>query len=93
MGCGFYENVSYVFTERSVLEKYGFATVDEKLELSNPIAEELNALRSTILTNLLQAVKRNVSYSKRSIPLFEIGAVFDQQRQQKEVLSLSFQGM
>lgn len=92
VGCGFYENVSYVFTQKSVLEKYGFTTLDENLELSNPIAEELNTLRSTILTNLLQAVKRNVSYSKKSIPLFEIGAVFDAQRQQKEVFSFVFSG-
>lgn len=92
VGCGFYENVSYVFTQRSVLEKYGFATVEENLELSNPIAEELNTLRTTILTNLLQAVKRNVSYSKKSIPLFEIGTVFDPQRQEKEVLSFVFSG-
>lgn len=92
VGCGFYENVSYVFTQKSVLEKYGFATLDEKLELSNPIAEELNTLRSTILTNLLQAAKRNVSYSQKSIPLFEIGAVFDAQRQQKEVISFVFSG-
>jgi len=92
VGCGFYENVSYLFTQSSVLKKYGFATIEEKLELSNPIAEELNALRTTILTNLLQAVKRNVSYSKKSIPLFEIGTVFDAQREEKEVLSLVFSG-
>lgn len=92
VGCGFYENVSYIFTQKSVLEKYGFPTVEEKLELSNPIAEELNTLRTTILTNLLQAVKRNVSYSKKSIPLFEIGTVFDPQREEKEVLSIVFSG-
>jgi phenylalanyl-tRNA synthetase beta chain len=92
VGCGFYENVSYIFTQKSVLEKYGFPTVEEKLELSNPIAEELNTLRTTILTNLLQAVKRNVSYSKKSISLFEIGTVFDPQREEKEVLSIVFSG-
>lgn len=91
-GCGFYENMSYVFTQKSVLETYGFPTVNEGLELSNPIAEELNTLRSTILANLLFAVKRNVNYSRKSIPLFEIGAVFDSQRQQREVLSLVFSG-
>ena len=47
VGAGFYENVSYVFSEKSLLEKYGFATIDEALELANPIAEELNTLRST----------------------------------------------
>ncbi len=92
VGCGFYENVSYVFTQKSVLEQYGFSTLDESLELANPIAEELNTLRSTILTNLLSAVKRNVSHSKKSVPLFEIGAIFDAQRNQREVISFVFSG-
>jgi len=92
VGAGFYENVSYVFSERALLEKYGFSTVEEALELSNPIAEELNTLRSTILVNLLNAVKRNVSYTKKSIPLFEIGAVFGSKREQSEVLSFVFSG-
>ncbi|MDQ1324977.1 MAG: phenylalanyl-tRNA synthetase beta chain [Campylobacterota bacterium] len=92
IGVGFYENVSYVFTEKSVLERYGFSTIEERLELSNPIVEELNTLRSTILINLLNAVKRNVSYTKKSIPLFEIGTVFGSRREQKEVLSFVFSG-
>jgi phenylalanyl-tRNA synthetase beta chain len=92
VGAGFYENVSYVFSERTLLEKYGFSTVEESLELTNPIAEELNTLRSTVLVNLLNAVKRNVSYTKKSIPLFEIGAVFGSKREQSEVLSFVFSG-
>ncbi len=92
VGVSFYENVSYVFSERALLEKYGFSTVDEDLELANPIAEELNTLRSTILVNLLNAVKRNVSYSKKSIPLFEMGAVFGSKREQSEVISFVFSG-
>ena len=92
VGVSFYENVSYVFSERAQLEKYGFSTVEESLELANPIAEELNTLRSTILVNLLNAVKRNVSYSKKSIPLFEIGSVFGSKREQKEVISFVFSG-
>ncbi|WP_415406315.1 phenylalanine--tRNA ligase subunit beta [Sulfurovum sp. CS9] len=92
VGAGFYENVSYVFSERALLEKYGFPTVEEALDLSNPIAEELNTLRSTILVNLLNATRRNVSYTKKSIPLFEIGAVFGSNREQAEVLSFVFCG-
>jgi len=92
VGVWFYENVSYVFSERALLAKYGFSTLEEALELANPIAEELNTLRSTILVNLLNAVKRNVSYSKKSIPLFEMGAVFGSKREQSEVMSFVFSG-
>ena len=92
VGAGFYENVSYVFSDRTLLEKYGFSTVEEDLELANPIAEELNTLRSTVLVNLLNAVKRNVSYSKKSIALFEIGAIFGSKREQSEVISFVISG-
>jgi phenylalanyl-tRNA synthetase beta chain len=92
VGAGYYENVSYVFSDKILLEKYGFAVTEEALELANPIAEELNTLRSTILINLLNAAKRNVSYSKKSIPLFEIGAIFDAKRIQSEVMSFLFSG-
>jgi len=92
VGALFYENVSYVFSERALLEKYGFDTTEESLDLANPIAEELNTLRSTILVNLLNAVKRNISYSMKSVPLFEIGAVFGKKREQREVISFVFSG-
>jgi phenylalanyl-tRNA synthetase beta chain len=92
VGAGFYENVSYVFSERALLEKYGFSTLEEALELANPIAEELNTLRSTILVNLLNAAKRNISYSKKTIPLFEIGAIFGSRREQSEKISFIFSG-
>ncbi|CAA6808759.1 MAG: Phenylalanyl-tRNA synthetase beta chain (EC [uncultured Sulfurovum sp.] len=92
VGVGYYENVSYVFSDKTLLQKYGFVVTQEELELANPIAEELNTLRSTILVNLLNAVKRNVSYSKKSIPLFEIGAVFGDKREQSEVISFVFSG-
>ena len=89
---GLHENVSYLFSERNKLEAYGFDLLSKELDLTNPIAEELNTLRSTILVNLLETVKRNVNYTAKSVGLFEIGAVFDAQRKQKEVLSLIFSG-
>ncbi len=89
---GLHENISYLFADRSKLETYGFATLPKELDVTNPIAEDLNTLRTTILTNLLEAVKRNVNYTAKSIGLFEIGAIFDSKREQKDVLSLVFSG-
>ena len=92
VGVGYYENVSYAFSDKTLLEKYGFPVTQKFLELANPIAEELNTLRSTILVNMLNAVKRNVSYTKKSIPLFEIGTVFTSKREESEVISFVFSG-
>ncbi|NOR55118.1 MAG: phenylalanine--tRNA ligase subunit beta [Sulfurovum sp.] len=92
IGVGYFENVSYVFSDKVLLEKYGFAVTDEDLALANPIAEDLNTLRSTILVNMLNTVKRNVSYTKKSIPLFEIGSIFGSKREEHEVISFVFSG-
>ncbi len=89
---GFYEAVTYAFTDRSKLEAYLFPVTREELELANPIVEELNTLRSTLMTNLLDAMKRNVSYGIKRIPLFEIGAVFDIDRNQSEKIAFVWSG-
>jgi len=92
ISASFYESVSYAFTDKSLLQKYNFPIVKEELDIINPITEDLNTLRTTILINLLNASKRNINYSKKSIALFEIGTVFDENREEKEVFSLIFSG-
>jgi phenylalanyl-tRNA synthetase beta chain len=89
---GFYEAVTYAFADRSKLEMYGFPTVKDTLELVNPIVEELNTLRTTLMTNFLDALKRNVSYGIKRIPLFEVGVVFDAQRNQSERIAFAWSG-
>ena len=89
---GFDESISYAFSDKKLLEKYGFPLLPEKLDIINPITEDFNTLRSTILINLLLAAKRNVNYSQKSIALFEVGTVFDEERNEKEVFSLIFSG-
>jgi phenylalanyl-tRNA synthetase beta chain len=88
----FYESISYAFSDRTLLKKYGFPIVKSELDIINPITEDLNTLRTTILINMLNAVKRNVNYSKKSIALFEIGTIFDINRNEKEVVTLIFSG-
>ncbi len=89
---GFDESVSYAFTDKSLLEKYNFPVVKSELDIINPITADFNTLRTTVLLNLLQASQRNVNYSKKSIALFEIGTIFNANREEHEVLSLIFTG-
>ncbi len=89
---GFYEAITYAFGSKEMQEKYGFECVDESLELLNPIVNELNTMRTTILLNLLDAASRNVKYGKRSVPLFEIGTVFDSKRQESQKAAFIFSG-
>ena len=89
---GFYEAVTYAFTDRARLEKYGLPVIDEALELANPIVEELNTLRTTLIVNLLDAARRNVNYGIKRIALFEAGAVFDARREQTERVAFVWSG-
>lgn len=92
VGNGFFEAISYVFTEKKLLQEYDFETLDDKLELLNPIVGELNTLRTTLSVNLLLAARRNASYGKKAIGLFEMGAVFDTKRVQKEHIGFLWSG-
>ena len=92
VAAGYFEAVTYAFADKAALERYGFAVMEESVALLNPIVEEFNTLRSTLTINLLDAAKRNVSYGKRKIPLFEIGSVFDTQRKEREKLAFLWSG-
>jgi len=92
VGQGFFEAVTYAFSDQRKLKHYGFDTLEASLDLLNPIAEEFNGMRSTLLINLLDAVKRNVSYGIKRIPLFEIGTVFDAQRNEREKIAFVWSG-
>ncbi|MDR1460792.1 MAG: phenylalanine--tRNA ligase subunit beta [Campylobacteraceae bacterium] len=89
---GFFENVSYIFTDRAKQSLYGFTCIDENLELINPITTELNTLRSTCALNLTEAASNNVKTGRKSASLFEIGKVFDEKRNEKVVLSFISSG-
>ena len=89
---GFDESISYAFSDKLLLAKYNFPHIEEELDIINPITSDFNTLRTTTVINLLQAVERNVNYSKKRVALFEIGTIFDAQRQEKEVLSFIYSG-
>jgi len=89
---GFDESISYAFADKLLLAKYNFPLVNEELDIINPITADFNTLRTTTLVNLLQAVERNVNYSKKRVALFEIGTIFNEKREEREVLSLIYSG-
>jgi len=89
---GFFEAMTYIFASKEQQEKYGFQVLEDDLDIVNPIVNELNTLRVTMFTNLLNAVSQNVKYGKKSIPLFEVGVVFNSKREEREVLSIVYSG-
>jgi phenylalanyl-tRNA synthetase beta chain len=81
---GFYEAISYIFTSKQKLEMYNFSTVDNKLDITNPITKELNTFRTTLLVNLLDAVSNNYKHGYNSVSLFETGIIFDKNRNESK---------
>lgn len=92
IAANFYEALTYAFSNKELLQRFGFDTVDEKLDLLNPIVQELNTLRTTILVNLLEAAKRNVNYGKKRIGLFEVGTIFAKDRKEYDVITFLLSG-
>jgi phenylalanyl-tRNA synthetase beta chain len=92
VGVGFYETLHFIFDDLKRVEKYGLKTVYKKREISNPITNELNTLRTSLIPNLLDSVKRNTNFGRKSIRLFETGIVFDKSRDESLKLGFVFSG-
>jgi phenylalanyl-tRNA synthetase beta chain len=82
---GFVEVYNYSFISKKDGKIYGEGLV----ELENPISEEFQYLRPTLLINLIKNVKENLKYFGR-FKIFELGRVFRQEKGkvlEKEMLS------
>ena len=90
--CGFFESIHFVFDEKKVLEKFGFQTIREELELLNPIVQTLDTLRTTLMTGLLKAASLNVKSGYKQVKLFEIGSIFNADREESLKMAMLFSG-
>ena len=84
---GFFETLTYVFASKENLQKYGFKTVKDELELINPIVKELNTYRTTMLLNLVESCSNNFKNGAKSTAFFEIGTIFDENRKESKKIS------
>ena len=89
---GFFETLTYVFASRDNLKKYNFPLVKEDLDILNPIVKELDTFRSTILLNLVEACANNAKLGFKSTAFYEIGRVFDLNRNESMKISFVFSG-
>jgi len=68
---GMTEAVTFSFMKRETAELFGFS--DEALVVDNPISADLDAMRPSILPNLLDAARRNADRGYGDVALFEVG--------------------
>jgi phenylalanyl-tRNA synthetase beta chain len=76
-GFGFAEAVTYEITDagRAALVRLPGAS-ERPLRIANPIAEQRDALRVSLLPGLLEAIAVNLRQDQVAVRLFEIGTVF-----------------
>ena len=68
---GMIEAVTFSFMKRETAELFGFG--GEALRVDNPISADLDAMRPSVLPNLLDAARRNADRGHPDIALFEVG--------------------
>ena len=76
---GFYEAVNYSFVSNQHFDMLGLAPDDSArsvVRLKNPLAEDQNIMRTTLLPGLLENLRRNINHQNLEVRLFEIGKVF-----------------
>jgi len=81
---GLVESVTWSFLPQALAARFGGGA--DALRLANPISADLDAMRPSLLPNLVSATGRNADRGLRDFGLFEIGPQFDgpepgQQRQ------------
>ena len=84
---GYYETVTWSFTDSKINKL--FKEKNDQVEIVNPISSDLNVLRSSIFSNLIIYLKKNLDRGFKDISLFEIGPIFNGNKpgQQKTVLA------
>ncbi len=71
---GYYEVVTWSFM--SSKDAIHFGLLKTELKLANPISQELDYMRPSILSNLLHGLKKNIARNIKNLALFEVGKVF-----------------
>jgi len=89
---GFFETIHYIFCDNKRVKELGFEPVKEEKALLNPITKEMDGLRPSLMITMLDSIQRNVAMSKRRIPLFEVGRVFDAERDESFHLLFTYTG-
>ena len=84
---GYFETVTWSFTDSKINQL--FKEDMNEVEIVNPISSDLNVLRSSIFSNLIIYLKKNLDRGFKDISLFEIGPIFNGNKpgQQKIVLA------
>ncbi|HET8600706.1 MAG TPA: phenylalanine--tRNA ligase subunit beta [Segeticoccus sp.] len=77
-GAGLVEVVTYPFVSAGLFDQLGLPQDDvrrQAVRLANPLSEEAPLMRTSVVSTLLEALRRNVARGLKDVALFEVGLV------------------
>jgi phenylalanyl-tRNA synthetase beta chain len=78
-GGGYTEVLSYPFVSDGLADQLMLRADDDRrnaVRLANPLSDERPLLRTTVLSSLVDTLRRNVSRGHKDVAIFEVGLVF-----------------
>jgi phenylalanyl-tRNA synthetase beta chain len=75
-GTGFNETMSNSITKAEYFEKFETFNAEESVMLMNPLSNDLNAMRQTLLFSGMEAVEYNANRQNADLKLYEFGKVY-----------------
>ncbi|CAM2913763.1 YtpR family tRNA-binding protein [Helicobacter felis] len=93
LALGFREVVHYLFANKEKLKALGYPTLQENLDLLNPINQDFNTLRTSLIPGLLEANARNKNLGFKSLTLFELGNIYNTEREERASLAFLASGL
>ena len=89
-GRGFSEAIHYSFCSEKEITRAGLST-QELIRLSNPLSEEMEVMRPSLIPSLLVSVQSNLARQNQNLRLYEIRSVYRKEGGKvKEPLFLAF---
>jgi len=80
---GFYEIMANSLTRSAYYENSNIFKEQDTVRLQNPLSQDLNAMRQTLLFGGLEAIKYNINRQRNNLKLFEFGTVYTLQTPRK----------
>lgn len=76
VGMGFYEIQCLSLTKEAYYSELTSFSKDERVNILNPLSQDLNVMRQTMLFGGLETISRNISHKRKDLMAFEFGKTY-----------------
>ncbi|MEW6679942.1 MAG: phenylalanine--tRNA ligase subunit beta, partial [bacterium] len=86
LGAGMDEVIAYSFTSKECLERLGLAL--DIVSLAQPLSADASIMTPSLIPGLLEIAKINISRDQENLSIFQIGKVFEKNREETSLAGL-----